>query len=542
MGDSAIDRFQNDWLKTLIADSPLLATSLGVDQHQDVLGDFSPEQVESKLEKLKIARLKLQKLSEQDRTDLIGKHAMLEDFDSEIAIIESGLPYRDLNNIASPVQEIRNAFDLMGQTEIENWQNISSRMKDIHRALQEHSQTLSIGIQKGSTPAKRQIQQVIKQIPSMVSFFEDLAKQGSLAFPRLESQLSDAAVSAKNGLAEYAEFLSKSLYPKATDEDAVGTENYQLLSRKFLGLDVDLEETYEWGLNELARVISEQEEIAKEILPSSTVQEAIELIDKDPRYKINGVENLRSWMQETSDEAIAKLAGVYFDIPDELRALECRIAPTDQGGIYYTQPSEDFSRPGRMWWSIPSGVNTFSTWREKTTVYHEGVPGHHLQLGWQVYNQELNDWRRNVSWTSGHGEGWALYAEQIMQEFGFLSDPADLLGMLDAQRMRAARVVLDIGVHLGKTNPDGGKWNYDYALGFMRKNVSMNEKALEFEVNRYFGWPGQAPSYKIGQRILNELRSQKKQQLGSDFDLKEFHSNILRLGGLGLSSLKFALS
>lgn len=542
MRDSAVDRFQNDWLKTLIADSPILATSLGVDQEQDELGDFSPGQVESKLEKLMNARLELQKLPEKDQTDLISKHAMLEDFDSEIAIIESGLLYRDLNNIASPVQEIRNAFDLMGQTKIENWQNICSRMKDINRALQEHSQTLSVGIQKSYTPAKRQIQQVINQIPSMVSFFEDLAKQGSLAFPNLESRLSDAAASAGGGLAEYQEFLSKTLYPKATDEDAIGKESYQLLSRKFLGLDVDQEETYEWGLHELARVIAEQEEIAKQILPSSTVQEAIELIDNDPKYKIDGVENLRNWMQQTSDEAIANLAGAYFDIPDELRALECRIAPTDQGGIYYTQPSQDFSRPGRMWWSIPSGVNTFSTWREKTTVYHEGVPGHHLQLGWQVCNQELNDWRRNVSWTSGHGEGWALYAEQIMQEFGFLNDPADLLGMFDAQRMRAARVVVDIGVHLGKTNPDGGKWDYDYSLNFMRQNTSMNEKALEFEVNRYFGWPGQAPSYKIGQRIFNELRSQKMDQLGSDFDLKEFHSNILRLGGLGLSTLKFALS
>ena len=154
-------------------------------------------------------------------------------------------------------------------------------------------------------------------------------------------------------------------------------------------------------------------------------------------------------MQELSDKAVAELAGVHFDIPDVMKTLECLIAPTDEGGIYYTGPSDDFSRPGRMWWSVPAGEDTFTTWAETTTVFHEGVPGHHLQVATATYRRELlNKWRRNVCWTSGHGEGWALYAEKLMQELGYLEDPGDHMGMLDMQRMRAARVVFDIGVHL----------------------------------------------------------------------------------------------
>ena len=196
-----------------------------------------------------------------------------------------------------------------------------------------------------------------------------------------------------------------------------------------------------------------------------------------------------------------------------------------------------------MWWSVPEGVTEFDTWRETTTVYHEGVPGHHLQLGQAVYNRAmLNTWRRSLAGTSGHAEGWALYAERLMDELGYLQKPADRLGMLDGQRMRAARVVLDIGVHLGKPNLAGtGPWTADDALEFMRANVNMNDSFIRFEVNRYLGWPGQAPSYKVGQRIWEQLRDEVKKREGAAFDIKAFHKRALDLGGVGLDTLRKSL-
>ena len=144
---------------------------------------------------------------------------------------------------------------------------------------------------------------------------------------------------------------------------------------------MDLEETYAWGVQELDRLIAEQERVAEEIRPGATIEEAKEILNNDPARQLKGTEALRVWMQELSDKAVADLAGVHFDIPDVMKTLECKIAPTDEGGIYYTGPSDDFSRPGRMWWSVPPGEDTFTTWAETTTVYHEGVPGHHLQVG-----------------------------------------------------------------------------------------------------------------------------------------------------------------
>ena len=177
-------------------------------------------------------------------------------------------------------------------------------------------------------------------------------------------------------------------------------------------------------------------------------------------------------MQEKSDAAVAALADTHFDIPEPIRRLECRIAPTQQGGIYYTGPSEDLvTRPGRMWWSVPKGDTEFSTWRELHDRLSRGRARHHLQVAQTVYRSNLlNRWRRIASWVSGHGEGWALYAERLMADLGFLDDPADYLGMLDGQSMRAARVVLDIGMHCGLPAPaevGGGEWDYDKAWEFL---------------------------------------------------------------------------
>ncbi len=298
----------------------------------------------------------------------------------------------------------------------------------------------------------------------------------------LARELADNANAARVAYGELSDFLARELAPAASEKDAVGRELYAMHSRRFLGATIDIDETYEWGIEELARMVAEQESIANEIKAGASVEEAVAFLEADPTRKLHGTAALQKWMQETSDRAIEELGRTHFDIPDPIRRLECMIAPTKEGGIYYTGPTDDFSRPGRMWWSVPEGVEDFDTWRELTTVYHEGVPGHHLQIAQAVYNRrELNAWRRLLGGTSGHAEGWALYAERLMESLGFLDDPADRLGMLDGQRMRAARVVLDIGVHLEKPRLDGeGTWDHDYALQFMLRNVNMSEEFVRF--------------------------------------------------------------
>lgn len=548
--NSEIDKIANAWVETIIKLSPSFATGVGSPIGADRLDDFSPEGHNEYANQAKQVLDKLNQAEVSDETDRVTKEAMAADLSLTLEIHEAKLYRRDLNNIASPAQGIRDVFDLSPTATVEDWENLAARMRSVTKALTGYQQSLSEGITANDGPAKRQVEINIQQaleIAAEDGFFIQFAKDaktdtGELPI-NLKTELAEAAKQATQGYAEFADFLKNELLPAASNQDAIGRERYELFSRGFLGAKIDLDATYQWGIEELARVVDEQTKVANQIKPGASIQEAVEFLDEDTSRKLIGTDALKAWMQQKSDEAIEKLNGVHFEIAEPMKKLECMIAPTQSGGIYYTPPTDDFSRPGRMWWSVPAGVKEFNTWRELTTVYHEGVPGHHLQVAQAVFNKaELNDWRRNVSWTSGHGEGWALYAERLMSDLGFLSDPGDRLGMLDAQRMRAARVVLDLGVHLSKPKLDGqGIWDYDYALDFMLKNVNMPKEFVVFEVNRYFGWPAQAPSYKVGQRIWEEIRDEVKSKQGAAFDIKTFHKNALNLGGLGLDALRSAL-
>ena len=547
---SKIDALAEHWYATLINLSPELATSVGSKIGADKLSDQSPAADEHFNAERNRFLVQLRNTEPADAVDEVTKHAMLTQLELENEYFEAKLSERNLNVIASPAQGIRDIFDLSPTETEEDWQNLAGRMNAVGGALAGYVETLRAGIAHKNTPARRQVKEVAKQVKQLTAnkgFFLDFAKSASISgeeLPKsLRKDLKRAAEAATQSYLLFGNFLSGELLDAAKKRDAVGRDHYQLASREFLGATVDLDETYEWGIEELARVTAEQEAVANKIKRGATVEEAIKKLDNDEARKLQGSKALQAWMQQLSDTAIEELGKTHFDIAPELRALECMIAPTNTGGIYYTGPTDDFSRPGRMWWSVPAGVETFQTWRETTTVYHEGVPGHHLQVAQAVFNKnELNSWRRNLSFSSGHAEGWALYAERLMQDLGFLDDLGDQLGMLDGQRMRAARVVLDIGVHLGKPRLDGeGKWDHAYAREFMGKNVHMAPEFIDFEVNRYFGWPGQAPSYKIGQRIWEQLRDDAAARAGKNFDIKAFHTKALNLGGLPLETLKMAL-
>ncbi|MGO4491433.1 DUF885 domain-containing protein [Arthrobacter sp. 2YAF22_2] len=547
---TAIDAVADAYTDTLIRLNPSFATELGLPGHETEYQDFSPAGQEAFAAAARETLAALDGLEPADDVDAVTLDAMRERLGLQLEIHESGWDLADLNNIASASQDIRAIFDLMPTETAEHWDHIAGRAHNVPAALDGYIVSLRAAKEDGKVAAIRQVKIVIEQATRHAAddgFFAKLAADAKTAdgpLPEdLQSKLDAGAAAARSAYARLAGFLESELLPAAPEKDAVGRERYALASRSFLGAAVDLEETYAWGVQELDRLIAEQQRVAGEIRPGVTVDEAKEILNNDPSRQLKGTDALRAWMQELSDKAVADLAGVHFDIPDVMKTLECKIAPTQEGGIYYTGPSDDFSRPGRMWWSVPPGEDTFTTWAETTTVYHEGVPGHHLQVATATYRRELlNKWRRNVCWTSGHGEGWALYAEKLMQELGYLKDPGDHMGMLDMQRMRAARVVFDIGVHLELQVPDrwgSGTWTPDTGYEFLKKNLAISEGQLKFEFTRYLGWPGQAPSYKVGQRLWEQIRAELEARPG--FDLKAFHTKALNMGSVGLDTLKRAL-
>ncbi len=549
---SAVDRIADEFVRETLELSPLTATYVGIPGHDDQIDDFSPDGLRAQSELRRRTLAALASVEPTTDADRVTVTAMTERLGLAEEMYAAGIVESSLNVIASPLQDIRAAFDLMPTETVEHWATIALRMGRIPLALEQYQESLLSARDKGTVSARRQVEACIQQCRDLVEpegYFAGFLK-GALAPhralpPELRERLTREVGAAGDAYARMAEFLRVELLDEAPEEDAVGRDQYSLCSRYFLGADVDLEETYRWGQDEVARITAAMQDVAQQVRPGATVAEAIALLDQDPAYRLDGTDALRRWMQDEADAVVRLLDGEHFDIPAPVREIECCIAPTQTGGIYYTGPSDDFTRPGRMWWSVPKGVTEFTTWRELTTVYHEGVPGHHLQVAQTVHNREqLNTWRRQFSWTSGHGEGWALYAERLMADFGHMDDPGNRMGWLDGQSLRAARVVIDIGVHCGFEAPaevGGGEWTYDKAWAYLTAHANMEEAVLRFELDRYLGWPGQAPSYKVGERLWLQLRDEVQRREGEAFSLKDFHRRALDIGGVGLDTLRTAV-
>jgi uncharacterized protein (DUF885 family) len=550
--DDLADRYVAEWA----ALSPTGATYVGVAGHDDKFDDLSPDGYAGRAELARRALAELDTIEPETETERTAREAMQERLGLELDRYDAGETTSEVSVITSGLHEIRMIFDLMPTDGEQARANLAARLNLFPQALEEYKTTLREAAAAGRVSARKQLIEVAKQCDAWVDpdgdnvfhgLVERLGEESALG-----AELRRGAAAATAATAEFGQFLRTELAPQGREKEAAGRERYELASQYFLGARIDLDETYAWGFTELARLKADMRTVAAQIAgPGATIDEAVAALDADSARTIRGRDAFRDWMQELADQAISDLNGTHFDIPEQVRRIECMIAPTSDGSIYYTGPSEDFARPGRMWWAVPQGLTDFSTWREVTTVYHEGVPGHHLQIGQTAVRAELlNRWQRLLCWVSGHGEGWALYAERLMEELGYLDDPGNRLGMLDGQALRAARVIVDIGMHLEleipKDNPfdfhPGERWTPELGWRFLRAHCRVPDEILRFELNRYLGWPGQAPSYKVGERIWLQAREDAKARKGADFDLREFHRQALDLGGLGLDPLRRALA
>ncbi|MEV6827995.1 DUF885 domain-containing protein [Amycolatopsis sp. NPDC051102] len=544
------DRYVDD----LVAVDPVAATVHGINGHDHKLTDYSADGFAERAGIAARAHATVAATEPRDTAERAAKAVFSERIGLELEIHEAGLDVASLNVIASPVQELRMVFDLMSLETEQDWATVSARIGEVPRALADVRSGLLSAADAGHVAALRQVAKVAEQCETWAGLKEEKGFFTELIAPSpgsaLKADLEHRARAAEEAFAEFAGFLRAELAPKAPVKDAVGEDVYRLWSRYFVGAALDLQEAYEWGWAEFARIEAEMRAVANRIKPGASPAEAAAILDADPRYRVRGRAEFEAWMQRLSDDALKSLRGKHFEISDRVMALECKIAPPGGGvGAYYTAPSEDFGRPGRMWWSVPPARDEFVTWRETSTVYHEGAPGHHLQIATAVdQSAGLNKYQRLMAFTSGHAEGWALYAERLMEELGYLSDDGDLLGMLSEQLFRAARVVVDLGMHLELPIPagtgfhEGERWTPELGLEFMLTRTITDQAHVRDEIDRYLGWPGQAPAYKIGERLWLAARSEARARAGAAFDIKRFHTEALKLGGMGLDTLREQLA
>lgn len=533
-------RYVEDWA----ALDPVAATAQGVLGHDTEMTDYSPEGLESRAE---LTRAYLQEIAEtpvESDTDRIAAAVMVDRLEADRDLYNAGERFRDLRIIGSPVQAIRQVFDLMPRASLGDWDTVAERMAKVPAAVDGLIATLREGITAHLAAARRQALECAKQAETWSGDRPFFAAYIAGAPSSLERQLGAAATAATEAYARLGSYLREEYAPAATESDSVGRERYQLSARAFLGMDLDPIETYHWGWDDLRRIEAEMTIEADKIVPGGTVGEAEALLESDPARAIEGEQRLRAWLQDLMDATIADLDGKHFDIPEPIKRVEAMIAPPGgAAAMYYTGPSEDMSRPGRTWYPT-LGKTRFPLWGEVSIAYHEGVPGHHLQVGQVRYLAgKLSRFQRTTS-LSGYSEGWALYAERLMDELGYLTVPDFRLGQLRAQAMRAVRVIVDIGMHLQlAVHPDEGFhpgeiWTPGLAEEFAAARSHFPQDFMRSEIVRYLGWPGQAISYKVGERVWLECREGVKGNQGPAFDLRAFHKAALDLGPMGLDRLR----
>jgi uncharacterized protein (DUF885 family) len=543
------------YIDDLAAIDPSTATALGLPGHEREMPDYSPTGYArtADLNRRTLADLDAAQISgERDR---IAKEMMSERLRVSLDLYEAGEHLRGLRIIGAPLQRCRSIFDDMPKASAQEWSNIAARLALVPAALENYRTTLNEGLAQGKFAAKRQALECAKQaetwaglVEGQTSYFDGLAaslESSGAPTAALKADVDTGVQASKDALASMSRYLRDEYAPKASERESSGEDRYHLLTRLFLGAEIDLRETYEWGWHQLHEIEQQMAETAERIKPGASIDEASDLIENDPGRAVEGVEAYREWLQELHDEAVADLNGKHFDIPEEIRRIEVMIPPAGSAAAaYYTGPSEDFKRPGRTWWPT-MGRTTFAKWGDVTTAYHEGVPGHHLQVGGaRCLGDKLSRYQRLLGFISGYGEGWALYSERLMGELGYLENPDYYMGLLSAQALRAVRVIIDIGMHLELKIParetfhPGETWNHDLAVEFSIEKTRRPREFMASEVVRYLGWPAQAISYKVGERFWLEAREASKQRLGAAFDLKRFHSEAFDLGPMGLGQLK----
>jgi len=552
---SDVDRISDRFVERVAALHPIAATMMGVAGHDDQMTDFSPDGI---AERSALARSTLHQLEhvdlESDR-DRVARDVMVDEVELGLALDDAGERLRDLNIMHSPLQMIRQAFDLVPTTTVDDWEAIAARLALVPQGLDGYRTTLQAGAEQGLVAAQRQAAVCAQQADTWGGvtnrgrgFFQQYVEQfeaSDVHEPGLAQRLATEAQRADRAYATFGRFLVEEYLPVAAESDAVGADRYRLWARMFNGIELDLQETYDWGWSELHRIEHAMGSVGDRILSGQPIPEVIEHLEHDPTRSIEGVDEFRAWLQNLLDTTVDELDGTHFDIPEPVKAVEAMIAPPGgAAAMYYTGPSEDFSRPGRTWYPT-LGKTVFPLWGEVSICYHEGVPGHHLQIAQVRYLADtLTRFQRVLAGSSGHAEGWALYAERLMGELGYLDDPAYELGMLRAQAMRAVRVVVDIGLHLQLRIPDderylpGETWTPEIALPFVIERSHFPADFMASEVDRYLGWPGQAISYKVGERVWLAARDAVKARDGAAFDLKEFHRRALDLGPMGLAQLQ----
>lgn len=547
-----IFEFSDRLTDQLAALFPVEATLHGVSGFDDRLDDYSPDGVAAATAELRSLLAEMAALPPATGYfEALATRVIREALENRLEALEAGEPFRDLNNIACPAQDLAMVFEVMDQESSEGWAQINRRLHLVGTAMDAYRAALDEGRARGLVAAKRQVAAVIRQLgeyskSALAELPGAFEKAGAPGGATARRDIDDGIARARAAFGALAVYLADEYMSHAADTDPVGSERYLAAARRFLGMTLDTAETYEWGWSEIARLRDEMTAAAAQVKPGASISEAMAYLAADPSLASRDRDDFVKTLADLQRKALSDLDGTAFRIPTQAREIMVNISPPGSTlGAQYISPAEDFSRPGTVWFGLDDSEHQIPIHSHISTNYHEGFPGHHLQVVYQMTNAEnLSRFHRTFVWYPGSGEGWALYSERLMLELGYFDRPEYVLNTHAESMLRACRVVVDIGSHMGYSIPEGQPfhpgepWTFDTAVEMLMGYALQMRSYAESEVTRYLGWPGQAIAYKVGERQILDMREQLRQRDGDAFDLIEFHDRVLTPGAIGLDHLR----
>lgn len=541
-----LDRFADAFGEGLARADPYFALDAGLPlaPAEPRFRDYSPDGEEDITNWMTRRKRELLSIRVTDSYDAFTRAEILAVIEQQQASHSLGLHLKNLNVVDSPLQRIYECLSFMPTGTDLDREHGFELLSKVPEALDRYRESLEEGVATGRGPARTQIIAAAQQsakLSQRSGFFHDIATN----FAKDEPARSLALESVRNAEAAYGEFsdfLRAELAPRASDIESCGRDEHELRIDHFVGAQVDVEDSYLWALDQLGEVSDEMNRVARAIQPGTTLPELLDDLRADRLQRLSTLGEAQDWVAEVLSRVTSGLLGREFD--DRLRTatLEVALAPVSGTGIYYLAPRAGESTGRLVWPPEEDGQLDVVKWRDLTTVVHEGVPGHHLQMGMTTASgAHRNVWRAKAPGSAGNSEGWAVYAESLVDTAGVFPTPAYRLGYLNSQRLRLVRLVLDVGIHSGLGHPNGGAWSRQRASQFLREHVTLPDRLLAHELDRYFGWPGQASAYKLGERFWWETRKAFLQSNPAGSPI-EFHDKALSLGGGRLDTVRRALN
>lgn len=540
---------EDHWQYSLRED-PITAGRMGVSDYNSKLPGVTAKDRARRLkaEEELLQRLDALDLSELDDSDRVNRELLAWVLENSIEANELFLERVPLNTFYSFYSSALDANSGLAMTRAGDYEDYIARIRDFGRYFDENIANMREGIRTGFVLPKIVVQGIAPTVraqvykdPTKSSLYKPFAEMPA-SIPVAEQQrlrdngkeaIEQVAIPAFARVADFLEgdYLKAASETIGAEEMRGGSDYYRHNIRNYVTLDMDPAEIHRTGLAEVKRIRAEMDELIKESGFKGTFEEFTHFLRTDPQFYAKTPEEL---LKETAyiSKRIDYLLPEFFNLlprtPYGVVPVPSEIAPNYTTASY--NPAAIGGTRGGAYWLNTYGLDQRPLYELPALTLHESVPGHHLQNALSQELQNVPDFRRNL-YLSAFGEGWALYSERLGKEMGLYTTPYEHFGRLSYEMWRAARLVIDTGIH-------SQGWTRQQALDFLSSNTSLSPANVRAEVDRYISWPGQALSYKMGEIKIRQLRARAEKELGDKFDLRAFHDALLKNGALPLSMLE----